>query len=161
MKVETTELCDKFIDQINVATPIGFKDFGGVKSFFGQIVTVKCYENNPLVRQMLEKDGTGKILVVDGGGSDRCALMGDNMAELAIKNNWKGIVVFGCIRDSVAIAKLEIGLKALNVIPVKSGKKNEGDINTTVNFANVTFVPNHFIYCDEDGIVVSQNSLAI
>jgi regulator of ribonuclease activity A len=159
MKIETTDLCDKFIDKISVATPVGFKDFGGKKSFFGEIVTVKCYETNPLIRQTLETDGTAKVLVVDGGGSKRCALMGDNMAELAIKNKWEGIVIFGCIRDSVAISKLAIGLKALDVIPVKSGKKNEGDLNITVNFANTNFVSGHFIYCDEDGIVVSKNSL--
>jgi regulator of ribonuclease activity A len=159
MKIETTDLCDKFNEEIDVALPIGLKDFGGIKKFHGQIVTVKCFETNPLVRQTLEKDGTNKVLVVDGGGSKRCALMGDNIAELAIKNNWNGIIIFGCIRDSAAIAKLPIGLKALDVIPLKSGKKNEGEVNVTINFANINFIPDQFIYCDEDGIIVSKNNL--
>nr|WP_235324396.1 ribonuclease E activity regulator RraA [Pedobacter lusitanus] len=124
METGTTDLCDKFSDRINVALPIGLKDFGAVKAFHGQIVTVKCFEANPLVRQTLEKDGTGKVLVVDGGGSKRCALMGDNIAELAIQNNWSGIIIFGCIRDSVAVSRLSIGIKALDVVPLKSGKKN-------------------------------------
>lgn len=108
---------------------------------------------------MLETDGTGKVLVVDGGASNRCALMGDNMAELAMKNNWNGIVVYGFIRDSVAISKLNIGLKALGLNPAKSGKKNEGDLNGILNFAAVEFIPEHFIYCDEDGIVLSKEKL--
>lgn len=158
MKIGTTDLCDRFIENIRVASPIGLKDFGGRKAFNGQIVTVKCFQTNPLVRQALEKDGTNKVLVVDGGGSKKCALMGDNMAELAINNNWKGIVIFGCIRDSKAIAQLSIGLKAVDVNPLKSGKKTEGETDVTVNFAGIDFIPGEFIYCDEDGIVVSANS---
>ncbi|WP_441575139.1 ribonuclease E activity regulator RraA [Chitinophaga sp. RAB17] len=159
MQMPTTDLCDEFSEQVKVALPIGFKDFGGIKSFHGQIVTLKCFENNPLVRQTLETNGTNKVLVVDGGGSKNCALMGDNIAELAIKNNWNGVVIYGCIRDSVAISKLPIGLKALDVVPLKSGKKNEGDTGITINFANIDFIPNHFIYCDEDGIIVAENDL--
>jgi regulator of ribonuclease activity A len=159
MKYPTTDLCDNFSEKIRVALPSGFKDFGGNKSFYGQIVTVKCFENNPLVRQTLEKDGTNKVLVVDGGGSKKCALMGDNIAELAIGNNWNGIIIFGCIRDSVAISKLPIGLKALNVIPLKSGKVNQGELNVTVNFADISFIPGEFVYCDEDGIIVSESRL--
>jgi regulator of ribonuclease activity A len=159
MKIATTDLCDNFPERLKVASPIGFKDFGGNSFFYGEIVTVKCFENNPFVRQMLEKDGTDKVLVVDGGGSDRCALMGDNMAELAIKNKWNGIVIFGAIRDSSAIASLGIGVKALYVNPLKSGKKSEGEMNVNVNFSGIDFTPGHFIYCDEDGIVVSAEKL--
>ncbi len=159
MKTETTLLCDNFSKQIKVVSPIGFKDYGGRKQFCGQIVTVKCYESNPYVRRLLEQDGTNKVLVVDGGGSKRCALMGDNMAELAIQNKWEGILLYGCIRDSGAIAKLEIGLKALDVHPLKSGKKNEGETGLSLQFGNTEFVPGHFIYCDEDGIVVSAEKL--
>jgi regulator of ribonuclease activity A len=159
MNIQTSDLCDQFIDIINVALPIGFKNFGGKKAFYGSIVTVKCYENNPLVRQTLETDGRGKVLVVDGGGSLRCALMGDNMAEIALENNWSGVLIFGCIRDSAALANLNIGLKALNLNPVKSGKKQDGETNIIVNFANINFIPNQFIYCDEDGILVSPIKL--
>lgn len=159
MKIETTDLCDKFSDEISVALPIGLKDFGGTKAFYGEIVTVKCFENNPFVRQTLENEGMGKVLVVDGGGSKKCALMGDNIAELAISNNWNGIIIYGCIRDSVAVSKLPVGLKALDVIPLKSGKKNEGDVGVIVNFANIDFIPGHFVYADEDGIIVSKRRL--
>ncbi|MFZ1321884.1 MAG: ribonuclease E activity regulator RraA [Ignavibacteria bacterium] len=159
MKINTTDLCDMFITKINVALPIGFKDFGGKKAFHGKIVTVKCFENNPLVREILETDGTNKVLIVDGGGSKKCALMGDNMAELAVNNNWEGIIIYGCIRDSVSISKLNIGLKALDVNPVKSGKTKSGELNCILDFANIEFVPDHFIYCDEDGIVVSEEKL--
>ncbi|MBL8006344.1 MAG: ribonuclease E activity regulator RraA [Ignavibacteria bacterium] len=159
MKVSTADLCDEFAGSLKVASPAGFRDFGGKKSFSGEIATVKCHETNPKIRQVLETDGTGKVLVVDGGGSERCALMGDNMAELAIKNNWEGIVIYGSIRDSSAISRLNIGVKALNVNPVKSGKKNEGETNITVSFANTEFIPGQFIYCDDDGIVVSKEKL--
>jgi regulator of ribonuclease activity A len=159
MKIATTDICDKFSEEINVALPIGLKDFGGKKAFHGEIVTVKCFENNPFVRQTLENEGMGKVLVVDGGGSKKCALMGDNIAELAISNDWSGIIIFGCIRDSVAVSKLPVGLKALDVVPLKSGKKNEGDVGVIVNFANIDFIPGHFVYVDEDGIIVSKQRL--
>ena len=98
-------------------------------------------------------------MVVDGGGSMRCALLGDMLADLAIKNKWNGIVVYGCIRDSDAISKLPLGVKALNTIPLKSNKRNEGQQNITVRFAGVDFVPAQFIYCDADGIIVSKEAL--
>ena len=159
MKLSTADLCDEYAGRLKVSSPSGFKNFGRKKSFSGEIVTVKCHETNPKIRQTLESDGKGKVLVVDGGGSERCALMGDNMAELAIKNNWEGIVIYGSIRDSSAISELDIGVKALNVNPMKSGKKDEGETNISVSFANTEFIPGHFIYCDEDGIVVSMEKL--
>ena len=96
------------------------------------------------------------MLVVDGGGSLRCALVGDNIAALAIKNNWRGIIVNGCIRDSRLIGEMEVGVKALNTNPVKSIKRNEGQENIDVGFAGVDFKPGQFVYADEDGIVVSE-----
>ena len=157
MKLATADLCDEYSSELKIAKPVGFKDFGGKTSFHGEIVTIKTLDNNPLVRKTLDEKGKHKVLVVDGGASENCALMGDNIAALAVENEWEGVVINGCIRDSKAISKLELGVKALNTIPLKSGKKDVGELNVTVNFAGIDFVPGEFIYCDEDGIAVSKN----
>jgi len=154
----TADLCDKHIDKLQVAEPI-FIDFGSITSFEGEVHTLKVFEDNTLVRAALENDGTGKVLVVDGGGSFRCALVGDNLAALAIQNNWRGMVVFGCIRDSKQIGEMEVGVKALNTNPTKSIKRNEGQENIEVRFAGVDFRPGAYLYSDEDGIVVSELQL--
>ena len=159
MEQKTTDLCDSHADKVKVAVPIGFKDFGGKKIFSGKIYTVKCFEDNSFVRKALETNGEGKVLVVDGGGSMRCALLGDMLGDLAIKNKWNGIIVYGCIRDSAAIAQLPLGVKALNTIPLKSNKKNVGEENLTVHFAGIDFIPAHFVYCDEDGIITAGEEL--
>jgi len=160
MDIKTTDLCDTNSEIVRAASPIGFKDYGGKKNFYGEIQTVKCFEDNSFIRKALEQNGIGKVLVVDGGGSLRCALLGDMMGELAVKNNWNGIIVYGCIRDSVAVSQLPLGVKALNVNPLKSGKRNEGQENISVHFAGVDFIPDEFIYCDEDGIIVSKEELS-
>jgi regulator of ribonuclease activity A len=158
MQHATADLCDKHIDKLQVAEPI-FIDFGAQPCFEGEIHTLKVFEDNTLVRTALEKDGTGKVLVVDGGGSFRCALVGDNLVALAIENKWRGIVVYGCIRDSKIISEMEIGVKALNTIPTKSIKRNEGQENIDVRFAGVDFKQGTYLYADEDGIVVSEFQL--
>lgn len=158
-ELKTTDLCDAHPDKVKIAEPIGFNDYGGTKLFSGKIHTVKCFEDNSYVRKALEADGTGKVLVVDGGGSMRCALLGDMLAELAINNKWNGIIVYGCIRDSAAIAALPLGVKALRTIPLKSNKKNIGEENITLHFAGVDFVPGEVVYCDEDGIITSAEEL--
>lgn len=161
MELRTTDLCDANPDKVNVASPLGLKDYGGKTLFNGQIQTIKCFEDNSFVRKVLEQNGAGKVLVVDGGGSMRCALLGDMLGELAVKNSWNGIIIYGCIRDSVAMKKLAVGVKALDTIPLKSNKRNEGQENITVRFAGVDFVPGHFVYCDEDGIIVSAEELSL
>ncbi len=160
MELKTTDLCDKYCDIVRVAEP-GFNDFGGLDHFSGRIHTIKCHEDNSLVRKALESDGEGKILVVDGGGSMRCALLGDMLGDLAIRNKWNGVIVYGCIRDSVALALLPLGIKALDTIPLKSNKRNEGQENITVHFAGVDFIPGQFVYCDPDGIIVSKDQLTL
>ncbi|HWB64994.1 MAG TPA: ribonuclease E activity regulator RraA [Chitinophagales bacterium] len=160
MALLTTDLCDAHPSKVKVAEPIGFKDYGGTKLFSGQIHTIKCFEDNSFVRKALETGGGGKVLVVDGGGSMRCALLGDMLGELAVKNNWAGIIVYGCIRDSAAMAKLNLGVKALSTIPLKSNKRNEGQENITVHFAGIDFVPGQWLCADEDGIIVSAENLA-
>jgi regulator of ribonuclease activity A len=158
--MKTSDLCDEYGDQIQVADPIGFKSFGGCNEFFGRIETVKCYEDNSLVRAALEQNGKSKVLVVDGGGSLRCALLGDNVAALAQKNEWSGILLFGCIRDSEAVSALDIGIVALGTNPRKSAKNNEGTANVSVHFAGMDFIPGYHVYIDSDGIVTSEKELA-
>lgn len=144
---------------IQVALPL-FQSYGKKKQFKGKIFTLKCHEDNTLVGDILRKeDGTGKVLVVDGGGSLRCALVGDNIALAAIKNNWEGIIVYGCIRDAKPINDMEIGIRALATNPTKTVKRNTGIPNITVNFANVNFINDQFVYVDEDGILVSDKAL--
>jgi regulator of ribonuclease activity A len=159
MSLKTTDLCDAHPDKVSVADPIGFTHFGGTKLFNGTIETVKCFEDNSLVRKALEQPGHGKVLVVDGGGSMRCALLGNMLGELGVKNKWNGIIVFGCIRDSAAMATLQLGVMALATIPLKSNKRNEGQQNIPVRFAGVDFVPGAVVYCDEDGIIVAKEAL--
>ena len=159
MQIKTSDLCDNHNGKVRVADPIGFKDYGGKKDFYGKIRTVKCFEDNSFVRKTLEQTGEGDVLVVDGGGSMRCALLGDMLGEIAVNNKWSGIIVFGCIRDSAAVSLLQLGVKALNTNPLKSAKRNEGQENVVVQFAGLNFVPGEFVYCDEDGIVISNEKL--
>ena len=157
--IKTADLCDEYIDQLTVALPIGLNNYGGKKAFYGEIVTIKCLDNNPLIRATLSKNGKGKVLIVDGEASKNCALTGDNIAQLAFENEWSGIIINGCIRDSEAIGKIEIGVKALYTNPIKSGKQDFGEINIPITFANVTFYPGEYVYSDEDGIVISKTKL--
>jgi len=143
---------------IRVVAPM-FKPFGGRPSFSGQVVTLKLFEDNSLVRTAVGEDGRGKVLVIDGGGSLRCALVGDQLAILAQKNGWEGIIVYGCIRDSDDISRIDLGLRALNTHPLKSVKKGVGDRDLAVTFGGVTFKPEDWIYVDADGIVVSSRPL--
>lgn len=158
MQFKTADLCDDHEGGISVAQPI-FKDYGGNISFCGKISTVKCFEDNSLAREALKSPGEGQVLVIDGGGSMRRALVGDLLAQAGADNNWAGVVVFGCIRDSGVIATINIGCKALATFPLKTEKKGIGEKNLSVHFADVDFVPGHFLYADEDGIIVSPKDL--
>jgi regulator of ribonuclease activity A len=159
--MKTSDICDEYGDQVSAGDPIGFQHFGGRNEFYGQIETVKCFEDNSLVRAALERSGRGKILVIDGGGSLRCALVGDQLAALALKNEWRGMLVYGCIRDSEALSGLDIGVVALSAHPRKSAKKNEGSANLSVHFAGIRFCPGQYLYIDLDGIVTSQNQIQL
>ena len=161
MNFKTTDLCDEYADKIKIADPGVLTDFGGRNTFSGKIHTVKCFENNPFVRKALEGNGDGKVLVVDGGASMNCALLGDMLGEIAVKNKWSGIIVNGCIRDSAALSLLDLGVKALYAYPLKSGKNNEGQENVKVSFAGTDFIPGEYVYSDEDGVVVSETELIL
>lgn len=158
MNFKTPDLCDQHeaeIDRsLHIATPM-FRSYGARPGFSGQIVTLKLFEDNSLVREALGEPGKGKVLVVDGGGSKRCALVGDQLAVLAQKNGWEGIVVYGCIRDSADIGGIDLGVRALGTHPRKSIKKGIGERDIPVHFAGVIFNPGDYLYADEDGILVS------
>lgn len=158
MSFATTDLCDEHGDEIQVADPI-FKSFGGRTAFCGPISTVKLFEDNSLVRQALEEPGNGQVLAVDGGGSLRCALLGDLLAELAISNSWIGVVVFGCVRDTQQMAEMDLGVKALAAHPRRSEKRNEGQRGIPLSFAGVHITPGNMLYADADGLIVAKRKL--
>lgn len=143
---------------VRVVSPM-FRPYGGRPVFSGQIVTLKLFEDNSLVREALSGEGKGKVLVVDGGGSLRCALVGDQLALLAHRNSWEGILVYGCIRDAQDIGQVDIGLRALNTHPLKSVKKGVGQRDLAISFGGVTFRPGEWIYVDGDGVIVSDQPL--
>lgn len=155
---KTADLCDDHSDSLSIAQPL-FQDYGKNISFFGQISTVKCFEDNSLVRKQLEQPGNGRVLVIDGGGSTRCAMVGDLLAQMGADNGWNGIIVYGCIRDAGVIATIDLGVKAIGTLPLKSIKKGEGEIDITVHFADVDFIPGDYVYADEDGIIISKKEL--
>lgn len=156
--IQTADLCDANEGKVAVVAPM-FRSFGGRSAFGGAIATLKLFEDNALVRKALETPGNGRVLVVDGGGSMRCALVGDQLGELGVKNGWAGIVVYGCIRDSKALSGMDIGVFALGTHPQKSIKRNTGEAELPVTFGGVTFVPGHYLYADEDGVIVSASAL--
>ncbi len=158
MDFQTTDLCDANEGKVRAVAPV-FRSYGGKTRFSGPIRTLKVFEDNALVRSTLETAGKGAVLVVDAGGSMRCAMVGDQLALLGVKNNWAGVIVYGCIRDSGPIASMEIGVFALGTHPMKSIKKGAGDVDIPVTFGGVTFTPGQYIYADEDGVIVSERPL--
>ena len=154
----TADLYDTHGEALRVLAPI-FRDFGGLRTFAGPVVTLKVFEDNSLVRAALEEPGNGRVLVVDGGGSLRCALVGDNLAALGHKNHWAGIVVYGCIRDAAPIGTIAIGVKAVATNPRKSVKKGEGERDVTLRFAEVVISPGDYLYADIDGVVLATKQL--
>ena len=157
MSWTTPDLCDQYPD-VQVAEPV-FRGYGGRIAFAGPAVTVKCFEDNSRVKEQVELDGKGKVLVVDGGGSLRRALLGDMLAEKAAKNGWEGLVVYGCIRDVDVIAQTALGVQALASHPMKTDKRGIGDLNVAVTFGGVTFRPGEYVYADNNGIIVSPQPL--
>ena len=156
-KFKTADLCDDHSDDLIILNQ-QFNSYGKVDSFFGQISTVKCFNDNSKVREAVNSEGSRKVLVVDGNASTDCALLGDMLAEAAVKNNWSGIIVNGCIRDSDVIANIDLGVFALSTIPLKSVKKNIGDRDVLVNFMGIDFNPGDYIYADLDGIIISKSN---
>jgi regulator of ribonuclease activity A len=158
MPIATTDLCDAHGESVRVVAPL-FRDFGKVRHFAGTIATLKVFEDNVLVRAALEQPGEGRVLVVDGGGSLRCALMGDIIARLAVDSGWAAVVINGCVRDAEAIGELALGVRALGTHPRKSGKKGWGERDVPLSFGGVTFRPGEWLCADADGLVVAEQPL--
>lgn len=156
----TPDLCDGY-EGVRIATAGTFRNFGGRKSFGGKIVTVKCFEDNSRVKELLATDGKGKVLVVDGGGSLRCALLGDMIGESAVNFGWEGVVVYGCVRDVDALAQLDLGVQALAAMPLKSVRKGVGEVGLTLSFAGIIIEDGEYIYADNNGVIVSDKELTM
>jgi regulator of ribonuclease activity A len=154
----TPDLCDSY-EGVRIATAGLFKNFGGRKSFGGQAVTVKCFEDNSRVKELLATEGKGKVLVVDGGGSLRCALLGDLIGDSAVKCGWEGVIVYGCVRDVDALAQLDLGVQALAAMPLKSVRKGIGEVNVRIAFAGIIVESDDYIYADNNGVIVSNKEL--
>ena len=157
MPIVTPDLCDEY-PEVLVVEP-GFSNYGGLDNFGGEIVTVKCFEDNSIVKEQVGLPGHGKVMVVDGGGSKRAALLGDMLAEKAVSNGWAGLVIYGCIRDVDVIGKTSLGVQALGTHPRKTEKHGVGQLNVPVTFGGVTFYPGQFVYADNNGILVSEKPL--
>ena len=160
MNFTIPDLCDEHLSKLQVLDPL-FTNYGGKEKFWGEIITVKCFEDNSLVKNNLAGDGTGKVMVVDGGGSSRCALLGDMLAAMAVEHGWQGLVINGCVRDVEILETIKLGVCALNCYPVKSEKRNVGQLNVPVTFAGVSFEPGRFLYADKNGIVVASSRLEL
>jgi regulator of ribonuclease activity A len=154
----TCDLCDAYAEELQIATPL-FRDFGGRRAFHGEIVTLTCPEDNSLVRVAVGEPGRGRVMVIDGGGSLRYALMGDMLAAKAVASGWEGVVVHGAVRDVDALAALDLGVRALAACPRASIKRGAGTRNERLEFAGVTFTPGHYLYCDADGLLVARSAL--
>lgn len=158
MEFQTTDLCDQFESELQVCAPL-FRSYGGKTRFAGPIATIKCFEDNSRVREMANERGEGRVLVVDAGASLRRAVLGDQIAANAVKNDWTGFLIFGALRDSAAIGALPLGAFAMGTCPLKTDKRGEGQRDLALQFAGVTFHPGDWVYADEDGVIVARRSL--
>jgi regulator of ribonuclease activity A len=154
----TPDLCDAHPDRVVVAEPL-FRSYGGRSAFAGRIVTVACFEDNSKVKELAARRGDGQVMVVDGGGSMRRALLGDQVAAAAAANGWSGLLINGCVRDVDALGRLALGVQALGSHPLKTDKRGLGDIDVPVRFAGVHFVPGHWLYADLNGVIVADGEL--
>ena len=158
MFIDTSELCDLYADQVDVVEPI-FSSFGGISAFYGKVTTIKCFENNGLIAEVLEENGKGRVLVVDGGGAVRRGLIDAELAQIAADNGWEGIIVYGAVRQIQQLENINLGIHALAPIPVSADESNIGESDIPVNFGGVTFFPEDYIYADLTGIILSQEPL--
>jgi len=157
-KTLVSDVVDVYPDSARLLDNI-FKDFGGRRSFHGKIQTVKCFEDNSKIWEILQQKITGDVLLVDGGGSLKHALFGGNLAKLAYDNGWAGVIINGCTRDVAEQRDIPIGIKALTTCPRRAIKRDQGEINVTLNIAGQKISPGQYIYADEDGIVIADKAL--
>lgn len=155
----TPDICDAHPD-VEVLDPI-FLNLGGREAFCGPLRTLKCFEDISLIKQTVSEPGEGAVLIVDGGGSQHCALFGDRLAVQALENGWAGVVVYGCVRDVDALAEMELGIQALGVHPRRGEQHGQGVRDVPVTFAGVTLRPGQWLYADNNGVLVSQTRLPL
>jgi len=160
MDYNTSELCDLFADSVDVVEPM-FISFGGRSSFGGAISTIKCFEDKGLIEDMVSQPGNGKVLLIDGGGSMRRALLDAQTAQLAADNGWEGIVCYGSVREVDSLEDMDIGIHAIASIPVSAEFERTGELDIAVNFGGVTFLPEDHLYADSTGIILSPDPLDI
>lgn len=158
--MKTTDICDAHKQLVQVAHPV-WRDFGGVVEFNGLAATLKVFEDNSLVRAALETAGDGRVLVVDGGGSLRCALLGGMLGELGVQNAWAGIVIYGCVRDRDELAACQLGVKALATHPRRSEKHHAGQSGIPIEIAGVVVREGDWVCADEDGLIVAERALSV
>lgn len=158
MIFRTADLCDQYAQDVQICTA-PFRNFGSKRSFCGPIQTVRTQEDAGLVRQYLQTPGQGRILVVDGGGSTRAAVLGDMLAAHAVRNGWQAVVVFGAVRDTDALASMDLGVIALGTTPRRGALDGKGEIGVTLTLGDACFVPGHYLYWDADGLIVSHGPL--
>ncbi len=158
MQWASVDLYDKFEDSVATCSA-QFRSFGAVARFCGPIETVSCFEDNSLVRKALEEQGEGRVLVVDGKGSMRCALLGDMIAAMAARNNWAGIMINAAVRDCEELANINIGIFALGTNPAKSRKQGAGQSGVRLVFGDAVFEPGSWVYCDADGVLIAPRKL--
>lgn len=158
-QIVTPDICDAY-PEVAVCDPI-FVNYGGQEAFYGPVRTVKCFEDNSLVKQAVAEPGDGAVLVVDAGGSTRCAMLGDRLAEQAAGNGWAGVVMYGCVRDVDELAETELGIQALAAHPRKSEKHGEGQRDVPVSFGGATIEPGQWLYADNNGILIADDRLAL
>jgi regulator of ribonuclease activity A len=154
----TADLYDAASDRCQSCT-VPFRQFGGRRVFAGRIRTIRCHADNALARHALETIADGEVLVVDGGGFIGAALLGDQLATLGIENGWAGVVIHGVVRDSVALAQMDFGVKALGTNPQRGSRQGTGERDVSVTFGGVTFRPGQWLYSDDDGILVAAEPL--
>ncbi|WED22337.1 putative 4-hydroxy-4-methyl-2-oxoglutarate aldolase [Vibrio sp. JC009] len=153
------EICDKYEDQVTLLD-LPLQSFGQRYAFFGEVVTVRCFHDNSMVREVLSQDGKGKVLFVDGNGSCKKALLGDQLAILAIENGWEGVIVYGAVRDVAALAEMDIGIKALAACPFKTEAKGAGETNVSITMNKQTVLPGDYVYADWNGTLIAHEELA-
>lgn len=154
------DLFDEFGEHLQLL-PAQWRQFGGKRVFYGEVVTVSCFEDNSRVKEILATAGQGKVLVVDGGGSQRRALLGDLIAKSAVDNGWAGVVIEGAVRDAATLATMPLGVQALYTVPIKTERRGLGETGVTISIAGVTVRPGDWIYADDNGIAISHDALPI
>jgi len=158
MRTSTTDLCDEYGESVRVVAP-GYHHFGGKKRFHGRVVTLRCPEDNSRLKELMSTPGDGRVLVVDGGGSLRRALLGDMIGKALLEQGWAGVVVNGAVRDSAELAALDLGIMALGVMPRRSNKNGEGQVGIPVELGGVVCTPGDALFADEDGVVLIDPAL--